>query len=128
MKIKPTIIDGKPRCSRTCNAENQLIDDYYCPHAKVDESRSICWPWYQAEVERLRMDVETLSQGIANREKAKQMFQSQVTMAVACLKKVYRKHAMSDESIGWDEVENHIQNTLCELMGDGNFSNWVERF
>jgi len=51
-EIKPVEIDGEWRCTRKCDAENQLNHDHFCPHAKHDETgyRGICWPYYRATV------------------------------------------------------------------------------
>lgn len=41
------------------------------------------------------------------------------------LKLAYRKHCLGDDSIGWEELEKTLQNTLCNIMGDEEFINWL---
>jgi hypothetical protein len=42
----------------------------------------------------------------------------------ACMM-AYRKHVLNDESIGWDELGDALQNALCNYMGDGSFQSWL---
>ena len=37
------------------------------------------------------------------------------------VKLAYRKHCLGDDSIGWDELEKFLLDTLCEVMGDERF-------
>ena len=46
---------------------------------------------------------------------------------VATLKLVYRKHVQMDDSIGWDELADHICNTLCNAIGDDAFISFANR-
>lgn len=43
------------------------------------------------------------------------------------LKLAYRKHHVGDDSIGWDELSDHLCNALCESIGDKEFQAWLER-
>ena len=38
----------------------------------------------------------------------------------------YRKHHLSDESIGWDELSDILLDALCESMGDVGYQKWLE--
>lgn len=40
-------------------------------------------------------------------------------------KLAYRKHHLGDDSIGWDELSEALQNALCEAMGDRAFVAWT---
>jgi len=44
------------------------------------------------------------------------------------LKMVYRKHCLADDSIGWIELEHILCNTLCEMMGDREFQEWLAEY
>jgi hypothetical protein len=41
------------------------------------------------------------------------------------LKMAYLKHALSDDSIGWEELTVILCDALCNEMGDEEFSNWL---
>ena len=36
----------------------------------------------------------------------------------------YRKHCAGDKSIGWDELDGVLFDTLCESMGDKGYQEW----
>jgi hypothetical protein len=38
----------------------------------------------------------------------------------------YRKHHLSDESIGWDELSDIMLDALCESMGDKGYKKWLQ--
>ena len=38
----------------------------------------------------------------------------------------YRKHHVSDESIGWDELSSILLDALCNAMGDNGFQKWID--
>ena len=42
------------------------------------------------------------------------------------IKRVYRKHVLGDDSIGWEELSDDLRDTLCESMGDDEFCQWLE--
>ena len=48
-------------------------------------------------------------------------------MAVRTLKKCHRKHCLNDDSIGWDELTDEINNTLSEIMGNEEYCKYLER-
>lgn len=41
------------------------------------------------------------------------------------IQKVYRKHCMGDDSIGWKELDDVILTALSEAMGDKGFQQWL---
>jgi len=41
----------------------------------------------------------------------------------AC-KLAYRKHVLSDDDIGWDELDDKLLDTLCNVMGEKEFIKW----
>lgn len=41
------------------------------------------------------------------------------------LKMAYRKHHLEDDSIGWDELSDHMCDALCEAMGDTGFQEFI---
>ena len=43
------------------------------------------------------------------------------------LKVVYRKHHRNDDSIGWEEMDTKVFDTLCEVMGDDGYQEWISR-
>ena len=47
-------------------------------------------------------------------------------LLTAC-KMAYKKHQLDDDSIGWDELGEVLCSVLCEVMGDKEFQEWVER-
>jgi hypothetical protein len=53
--------------------------------------------------------------------------QGQRDKLLRALKRVYRKHWLDDESIGWEELGTEIQECLCGVMGDDWFVQWLER-
>ena len=42
------------------------------------------------------------------------------------LKMAYQKHALNDDSVGWDELTDELCNALCEVMGDKGFQDWLD--
>ena len=38
----------------------------------------------------------------------------------------YRKHNLNDDSVGWEELSDILYNILVNIMGDDNFSNWLQ--
>lgn len=44
-------------------------------------------------------------------------------LLTAC-KMAYRKHHLDDDSIGWDELADHLLNALCNAMGTDEFEEW----
>ncbi len=42
-----------------------------------------------------------------------------------CIRLAYRKHCQNDDSIGWDELDKILLNTLCNAMGDDKFNEWL---
>jgi len=48
------------------------------------------------------------------------------TRMLKALQMAYRKHYLSDESIGWDELSDILLNALCDVMGDKGYQNWVK--
>jgi len=47
-------------------------------------------------------------------------------MTIRTLKRVYQKHVLNDDDIGWDELTDDIANTLAQVMGDDEFCEWAE--
>jgi len=41
--------------------------------------------------------------------------------------KVYRKHHLQEDFIGWDELSTLLCDTLCRTIGESAFSDEVER-
>jgi len=58
---------------------------------------------------------------------------SQVTKATTrkeiilleAVKVSYKKHCLGLESIGWDELSKVLLDTLCEVMGDVGYQQWL---
>ncbi|HZV46892.1 MAG TPA: hypothetical protein VFG06_06070 [Thermodesulfovibrionales bacterium] len=40
----------------------------------------------------------------------------------------YRKHCLGDDTIGWHELSTALLNTLCNVMGDKAFNEWVKQY
>ena len=55
-----------------------------------------------------------------------QKLQFQKYTLLGLLQRVYRKHHMGDESIGWEELSNEILDVLGTVMGDEECVNWQE--
>jgi hypothetical protein len=58
----------------------------------------------------------------AELEKAKKATNQQ---AINALKLAYRKHCLSDASIGWIELEDILRDALCEAIGDKAFQQFL---
>lgn len=39
----------------------------------------------------------------------------------------YEKHCLNDDNIGWEELGDMLRDTLCELVGDEEFCQWLEQ-
>jgi hypothetical protein len=37
----------------------------------------------------------------------------------------YRKHHLDDQSIGWEEMSDVLQDAICNAMGDKEFNEWL---
>lgn len=46
--------------------------------------------------------------------------------ALSALRMAYRKHHMGDEEIGWEELSEHLQNTICNIVGDDQFQAFID--
>ena len=42
------------------------------------------------------------------------------------VKNAYRKHHLGDESIGWDELDDLLKDTLCEVLSDKGFQEFLD--
>lgn len=40
----------------------------------------------------------------------------------------YRKHCLGDDTIGWHELNTALLNTLCNVMGDKAFNEWLKQY
>uniref|UniRef100_A0A6M3KVA8 Uncharacterized protein n=1 Tax=viral metagenome TaxID=1070528 RepID=A0A6M3KVA8_9ZZZZ len=49
-----------------------------------------------------------------------------ITRLVDTITLAYRKHHLGDESIGWDELGECLLNTLCDVLGDDGYQQWLE--
>jgi hypothetical protein len=47
---------------------------------------------------------------------------------VDVLKKVYLKHNLGDDSIGWEELGTIVHSTICNEIGDDAFCDWLEQY
>lgn len=41
-------------------------------------------------------------------------------------KLAYRKHALDDPEIGWDELQDALYEAVCNAIGDDEYVAWVE--
>ena len=46
---------------------------------------------------------------------------------LSTLKKAYLKHHLNNQEIGWNELDDMMCDTLCNSMGDKEFSKWLEK-
>ena len=44
-------------------------------------------------------------------------------LLTAC-KMAYRKHHLGDDSIGWDELSNALEDAICNMLGAQSFILW----
>lgn len=44
---------------------------------------------------------------------------------LACVQLCYRKHHLDDPALGWSDVDDVLQTTLAEVMGDVGFHHWL---
>lgn len=54
------------------------------------------------------------------------LFSVHESLLLETLQRAYLKINCGDESIGWTELCDEMQATLCEVMGDDEFCNWLE--
>ena len=47
------------------------------------------------------------------------------TLLLNTLKLVYQKHCLGSDAIGWSELNIKLVSTLCEVMGDEGFQEWL---
>jgi len=45
---------------------------------------------------------------------------------IKAVKMAYRKHHLSDMSLGWEELSDALCDALCNVLGDDGFQKWVE--
>jgi hypothetical protein len=62
----------------------------------------------EAQVERLEAEIDRLRH------------------LLPVLQLTYRKHALNDDSIGWDELTETMLTALTEAMGDQAFQAWLQ--
>jgi len=53
-------------------------------------------------------------------------FDGPIEIAEMALQAAYRKHHLGDESIGWEELGEALQNALCAIMGDTGYQEWMK--
>ena len=41
------------------------------------------------------------------------------------VKLAYRKHALNDDSIGWNELTDTLHNALCNAIGADGYLEWM---
>lgn len=46
------------------------------------------------------------------------------SMSILTIKRTYLKMTDRDDSIGWEELQNELANTLAQIMGDDEFIAW----
>ena len=63
----------------------------------------------------------------ANRIQAGEKAIESNKMLIEVVKVAYRKHHLGDDSIGWDELSDALQNALCNVMGDDKFTGWLSQ-
>lgn len=44
---------------------------------------------------------------------------------LAAVQLAYRKHALMDDRVGWEELEQTLLDTLCNAMGSDGFQDWI---
>lgn len=47
--------------------------------------------------------------------------------AIETLKAVYIKHNRQDESIGWEELETMVSDTLADILGEENYIKFIQK-
>lgn len=50
-----------------------------------------------------------------------------ISRLLGAVKMAYRKHHLDDQSIGWDELDARLMETLCEVMGDQGYQEWLAK-
>lgn len=46
------------------------------------------------------------------------------SMSILTIKRTYLKMTDRDDSIGWEELQDELANTLAQIMGDDEFIAW----
>jgi hypothetical protein len=50
------------------------------------------------------------------------------TLLLVAVKAAYLKHHLNDLDIGWEELGEILKDTLCEVIGDREFVEWVDAY
>ena len=53
-------------------------------------------------------------------------YQERIINLCEAVKLAYRKHALDDSSVGWNELVDELVDTLCNELGSGGFCRWLE--
>lgn len=53
-------------------------------------------------------------------------FQDEHSLMLSTIKLCYRKHCLIDSTIGWVELNDILLNTLCNILGDQGYQNWLK--
>ena len=61
-----------------------------------------------------------------NKRKVRVMPETPYKILLEICKRVYRKHVLSDDAIGWEDLSDELGEVLCEQMGCANFNKWVD--
>lgn len=51
---------------------------------------------------------------------------AKVARLFSAVANAHRKHVQGDLSIGWRELSEQLTDTLCEVMGDERFQEWLQ--
>jgi hypothetical protein len=58
--------------------------------------------------------------------KVLQYYDAKINLLLETCKDVYRKHCLGQEDISWNELDQKVMTTLCEVLGDNRFQSWLE--
>jgi len=105
---------------------DHIPDPFYCISRLQEKVETIeeshAWEispaMAQAKIDELNKEVDRLKATLAEREK-------EVERLLVSLQMAYRKHHLNDDSIGWEELSTSLLNTLCNVMGDEGYQEWL---
>ena len=73
-----------------------------------------------------QQEIRKLEKQLAKKDQRITDLEVQAKRLLDTLKLAYRKHCLSDEAIGWEELGDQMLDALCEAMGDA-IKAWKER-
>lgn len=85
-----------------------------------------------AEVERLKEEIKLITAPAAEGGGALQWWKNRTekaeadrALALKAVKHAYLKHCLNSDHIGWEELDQLLLDTLCNILGDDGYQEWL---